>query len=100
VPELRRLLALRRAYTRASAGDDLAGAGDLAGALVEYEAAHQAEPDNLELAFWYGLTLAGNGRVDEAIQVMRAPFEANPGWGELLKRLPDAGIIPGEPQLI
>jgi uncharacterized Ntn-hydrolase superfamily protein len=100
VPELRRLLGLRRAYTRASAGDDLAGAGDLAGALVEYEAAHQAEPDNLELAFWYGLALAGNGRVDEAIQVMSAPFQANPGWVELLKRLPDAGIIPDDPELM
>jgi uncharacterized Ntn-hydrolase superfamily protein len=100
VPELRRLLGLRRAYTRASAGDDLAGAGDLAGALVEYEAAHQAEPDNLELAFWYGLALAGNGRVEEAIQVMRAPFQANPGWVELLKRLPDAGIIPDDPELM
>jgi len=100
VGELRRLLGLRRAYTRASAGDDLAGAGDLAGALVEYEAAHHAEPDNLELAFWYGLALAGNGRTDEAVRVMQAPFRAHPGWVELLRRLPEAGIIPDSPELI
>jgi uncharacterized Ntn-hydrolase superfamily protein len=100
VQELRRLLGLRRAYTRASAGDDLAGAGDLQGALVEYEAAHLAEPDNLELAFWYGLALAGNGREEEAVRVMRAPFRANPGWVELLKRLPEAGLIPDDPELI
>jgi uncharacterized Ntn-hydrolase superfamily protein len=100
VGELRRLLGLRRAYTRASAGDDLAGAGDLQGALAEYEEAHRAQPDNLELAFWYGLALAGNGRMEEAVRVMSAPFEANPGWVELLKRLPDAGIIPDDPELI
>jgi uncharacterized Ntn-hydrolase superfamily protein len=100
LPELRRLLGLRHAYTRASAGDDLAGEGDLAGALVEYEAAHLAQPDNLELAFWYGLALAGTGREEEAVRVMRAPFEANPGWVELLKRLPDAGLIPDDPELI
>ena len=100
VPELRRLLGLRHAYTRASAGDDLAGAGDLPGALVEYEAAYHAQPDNLELAFWYGLALAGNGRMEEAVRVMRGPFEANPGWVELLKRLPDAGIIPDDPELM
>jgi uncharacterized Ntn-hydrolase superfamily protein len=100
VRELRRLLGLRRAYTRASAGDDLAGAGDLAGALEEYEAAHLAEPDNLELAFWYGLALAGNGRAEEAIRVMRGPFEAHHGWVELLKRLPEAGLIPDDPELI
>jgi uncharacterized Ntn-hydrolase superfamily protein len=100
VGELRRLLGLRQAYTRASAGDDLAGAGDLQGALVEYEAAHHAQPDNLELAFWYGLALAGNGREEEAVRVMRAPFQAHPGWVELLKRLPEAGMIPDDPELI
>ena len=66
--ELRRLLELQRAYARASAGDDLAAPGDLEGALAEYEAAHRAQPDNLELAFWYGLALAGNGREEEAMR--------------------------------
>ena len=100
VRELRRLLGLQRAYAHASAGDDLAGAGDIEGALVEYEAAHRAEPDNLELAFWYGLALAGNGREDEAIRVLRAPFQAHPGWVELMKRLPAAGLIPDDSELI
>jgi uncharacterized Ntn-hydrolase superfamily protein len=100
VGELRRLFGLQRAYAHASAGDDLAGAGDLDGALVEYEAAHRAEPDNLELAFWYGLALAGNGREEEAIRVLRAPFQAHPGWVELMKRLPAAGLIPDDGELI
>lgn len=100
VRELRRLLGLQRAYAHASAGDDLAGAGDMEGALVEYEAAHRAEPDNLELAFWYGLALAGNGREDEAIRVLRAPFQAHPGWVELMKRLPAAGLIADDGELI
>ena len=90
-----------RARLRAcDAGDDLAGAGDLEGALVEYEAAHRAQPDNLELAFWYGLALAGNGREEEAVRVLRAPFQAHPGWMELLKRLPAAGLFPDDPELI
>jgi uncharacterized Ntn-hydrolase superfamily protein len=100
VGELRRLLGLRHAYTWASTGDDLAADGDLEGALAEYEAAHRAQPDNLELAFWYGLALAGNGREEEAVRVMRAPFQAHPGWVELLKRLPEAGMIPDDPELI
>jgi uncharacterized Ntn-hydrolase superfamily protein len=100
VGELRRLLGLQRAYAHASAGDDLAGAGDHEGALVEYEAAHRAQPANLELAFWYGLALAGNGREEEAIRVLRAPFQAHPGWVELMKRLPAAGLIPDDGELI
>jgi tetratricopeptide (TPR) repeat protein len=100
IGELGRLIALRRAYDRASKGDDLASEGDLAGALAEYEAAHRAEPENLELAFWYGLALAGNGREEEAIRIMRAPFQAHTGWVELLKRLPEAGLMPDDPEMI
>ena len=59
-----------------------------------------AQPDNLELAFWYGLALAGNGREEEAVRVLRAPFQAHPGWVELLKRLPAAGLIPDDAELI
>lgn len=100
VPELRRLLGLQRAYAHASAGDDLMGAGDVEDALAEYEAAHRAQPDNLELAFWYGLALAENGREDEAVELLRAPFRAHPGWVELLKRLPAAGLIRDDPELL
>ena len=100
VGELRRLFGLSRAYARADAGDQLAMAGDLEGALVEYEAARRSHPDNPELAFWHGLMLAGNGREEEAAQVLRAPFAANPGWVELLKRLPASGLIPDDAELI
>ena len=67
---------------------------------MEYEAAHRLQPDNLELAFWYGLALAGNEREEEAIRVLRAPFQAHPGWVELLKRLPAAGLFPDDGELI
>jgi uncharacterized Ntn-hydrolase superfamily protein len=100
VGELRRLVGLSRAYAHASAGDDLAGEGDLEGALAEYEAAHSPHPDNLELAFWHGLALAGNGREDEAVRMLRPVFDAHPGWVELLKRLPAAGIFPDDAELI
>ncbi len=98
--ELRRLLGLRRAYTRASVGDDLASAGDLEGALSEYEAAHRLQPDNHELMFWHGLALAGNGREDEAVAMLRPVFEAHAGWVELLKRLPASGLFPDDAELI
>jgi uncharacterized Ntn-hydrolase superfamily protein len=100
VRELRRLLALQRAYALASAGDDLAGAGDMEGALAEYEAAHRLQPDNQELAFWHGLALAATGREAEAAATLRPTFEAHAGWIELLKRLPAAGLFPDDAELI
>ena len=60
--ELRRLLRLWRAYARADVGDQLAAAGDTAGAVREYAAAHAADPDNPELAFWHGAALAAGRR--------------------------------------
>src|SRR6202008_1661484 len=69
--ELRRLLRLSRAYARADVGDQLAAEGDTAGALREYAAAHAAEPENPELAFWHGAALAAGGDEQEAIPILR-----------------------------
>jgi uncharacterized Ntn-hydrolase superfamily protein len=100
VRELRRLVGLGRAYQRADAGDQLAAAGDVDAALAEYEAAHRAQPDNAELAFWHGVALAANGREDEAAPVLQRVFAADPAWIELLKRLPAAGLFPDDGELI
>ena len=98
--ELRRLFELQRAYRRADAGDQLAAAGDVDGALTEYEAAHRSQPDNLELAFWHGVALAANGREAEAAPILRGAFVAHSGWVELHKRLPAAGLFPDDGELI
>ena len=98
--ELRRLVGMRRAYARADAGDQLAMAGEVEGALAEYEAAHRSQPDNHELAFWHGVALAANGREAEAARFLRGAFEAHAGWVELLKRLPAAGLFPDDGELI
>jgi uncharacterized Ntn-hydrolase superfamily protein len=100
VRELRRLVGMRRAYGRADAGDQLAMAGDVEGALAEYAAAHRSQPDNLELAFWHVVALAANGRASEAAPILRRAFQAHAGWIELLKRLPAAGLFPDDGELI
>ena len=98
--ELRRLVSVRRAYQRVDVGDQLGAAGDVDGALAEYEAAHRSQPDNLELAFWHGAALAASGREQEAAPILRRTFEAHAGWIELLKRLPAAGLFPDDGELI
>ena len=39
-------------------------------------------------------------REEEAVRMLRPVFEANPGWVELLKRLPAAGLFPDDGELI
>ncbi len=94
--ELRRLVGLQRAYARVDAGDQLAAAGDAAGALREYAAAHRAQPNNSELAFWHGAALAAEGAEEEAAPLLRKAFASHPGWAELLARLPAAGLFPND----
>jgi uncharacterized Ntn-hydrolase superfamily protein len=100
VRELRRLLELKRAYSRVDLADELAAGGDMELALEHYEAAHEAQPDNPELAFWHGVALAGSGREDEARDLLGEAFRADDGWRELLRRLPAAGLLPDDPALV
>jgi uncharacterized Ntn-hydrolase superfamily protein len=100
VGELRRLVALRRAYRSIDVGDELAAGGDFEGAFAEYSAAHESHPDNAELAFWRGVALATCGQEDEARALLREAYRQNDGWRELLRRLPAAGLFPDDPPLI
>jgi uncharacterized Ntn-hydrolase superfamily protein len=100
VRELRRLLGLSRAYERSDTGDELAAAGDVEGALAEYAAAHAEQPDSAELAFWHGVALAAGGREQEARPLLERAYAQGEGWRELLRRLPDAGLFPDDPELV
>lgn len=93
--ELRRLVATARAYDRVNQGDLAIEKADIAGALAHYNAGMQMLPDNVEIKFWVGVTLASQDRVDEALPLFRAAFAADPAWRELVRRLPKAGVIPG-----
>jgi uncharacterized Ntn-hydrolase superfamily protein len=96
IGELGRLLRLKRAYDRMERGDDLLGAGDTDGALAEYSAAHGAVRNNPEPGFWHGATLAATGRLEEGRRLVDEAMRADPGWGELLRRLPAAGLMDRE----
>jgi uncharacterized Ntn-hydrolase superfamily protein len=100
VAELRRLADLRKTYLRVEAGDELAAAGDLDGALAEYAAAHAEQPQNAELAFWHGAALAANGREQEARELLELAYAEGEGWRELLRRLPEAGLFPDDEALL
>ncbi len=98
--ELRRLLELKRAYDRVENAEQLILAGDVPAALAQYDEASEIAPDNLEIVFWRGVTLAAAGRVDEARAQLDRAYAANPGWAELLGRLVSIGLIPDSPELM
>jgi uncharacterized Ntn-hydrolase superfamily protein len=97
VAELARLLVLHRAYEHMNAGDAALEDKDTEAALAHYRAANELAPDNVEMAYWHGITLATLGKIDEALPLLRTAFAADPGWAELTRRLVKPGIIPDTP---
>jgi uncharacterized Ntn-hydrolase superfamily protein len=85
--ELRRLLELKRAYDRLDSAEKLELAGDLEGAFGEQAAALASQPGNAEIAFWYAISLAQHGRLEEAKARIAVAYGAHPGWEVLLRRL-------------
>lgn len=97
--ELERLLVLRDAYDLAGEGDDLTGEGRLAEAGERYRAAAALAPDNHELLFWAGVSAFASGDRDEGLAQVRRAIALQPGWRELIARVP-AELAPDAPALL
>jgi uncharacterized Ntn-hydrolase superfamily protein len=91
--ELRRLITMRRGYQHIEAAEAREMAGDLEGALVEYEQARSLLAGNDEAAFWSAILMADSGRLEGAKAVLAEIATREPGWNELLRRLPATGLL-------
>jgi uncharacterized Ntn-hydrolase superfamily protein len=96
--ELKRLLKIHRAYERMNQGDVEMEKGDMNAAMECYSAAEGMFPENLEMRFWQGVTLANNGRVKEASAVLAPVFRKDKNWRLLTERLPKAGLLKVDPK--
>jgi uncharacterized Ntn-hydrolase superfamily protein len=98
--ELRRLVQLHKAYDHMNRGDLAVEHGDMDAALIEYGAAQEMVPDNVEMKFWTAVSLAHGGRVDEALPLFRTVFVQDMNWATLVQRLPASGVLPDDTLLI
>lgn len=98
--ELTRLIRMKRAYKSLEAAEATLEKGDLAGALHLFAATQDVMGDNVELVFWQAIGLAFSGHVEEAMPLFKTAFESNRNWAELLKRLPAAGLVPDDKDLV
>ena len=87
VKELRRLLQVHRAYEHMNAGDVALEKEDEVAALREYSAAQKLQPDNLEMKYWYAVSLVNMGKFDEALPLFQEIFKADSNWRTLTPRL-------------
>jgi uncharacterized Ntn-hydrolase superfamily protein len=93
IDELRSLVTLHRAYGFEDLGDEAMTENDLKAAMEAYGEAAKLAPDNLELAFWQGVSLINVGRDSEGVKILKVVVAKDANWKELLKRLPRAGLL-------
>lgn len=85
--EMRRLLTIHMAYEFMNQGDLAVEHNDFKLAKEHYKNAQKLNPENLEMKFWYAVTLANNGEMVEAKQIFKAIFNKSSSWKELTPRL-------------
>jgi len=106
--ELRRLVALQRAYNHMNAGDLATEHKDNEGALREYAEAERIAastegvlPSRLaEMMYWHAVALVNMGRVDESLPLFKKVFNMMPSYRELTPRLIKPGLIVNDPKVI
>lgn len=100
IKEMRRLLTVHRAYEHMNAGDLAIEKNDMAKAMLEYQAAMNLMPANLEMQYWTAITLANNKQVDKALPILKKVFTADKNWKTLTRRLPSVNLLTvSEPDL-
>ncbi len=92
LPELRRLVGVARAYDQMNRGDAALEKKDVKAAGELYRKALEMQPKNLEMAFWAGVSLAGD-QFDAGLAIAKPALMADPVYVELLKRLVQPGLV-------
>ena len=93
LPELRRLLRIKRAYMTAGDADTLEEQGDVPAAIAKLHEALVIAPEMIELRFMTGVTMAGAGDVDGGCELIAEAVRKNPRWVETLHRFAAVGLV-------
>jgi uncharacterized Ntn-hydrolase superfamily protein len=97
LPELRRLLRIKRAYMALSEADRLSESGDKAAANARSAEAIRIAPEMVEIRFWTGLDMAVAGDMDGGCKLMAEVVREKGGrWVETLRRLAMVGRVPAD----
>lgn len=100
LPELERLVALKRAYYHNSRGDGFLARKEFEPALEEFARAEALAPGNPELVFWRAVAMVNAGRANEAQPLFARVFAVSDDWALLAQRLVGAELLPDDPALL
>jgi uncharacterized Ntn-hydrolase superfamily protein len=87
--EIRRLVAVRRAYIHMRLANEAAQRSDLEATEREFTAAERLIGDNPEMRYWHAISLLSLGKIDDGLAILREVGQRDRNWIELTLRLPD-----------
>jgi uncharacterized Ntn-hydrolase superfamily protein len=96
LPELRRLLRIKRAYMTAGDADQLEESGDKHAAAAKLQEALAIAPEMIELKFMAGVTMVSAGDLDGGCALIAEVVRKDGRWLETLRRLVAAGLVQAE----
>jgi uncharacterized Ntn-hydrolase superfamily protein len=98
--ELRRLDEMRRAADDMAAAFDTAAAGQVDDAVTTLDRVQGVYGSaNQEPLAWSAILLLRAGRASEATARLERVFSTEPGWRDMIARLPEVGLLPDMPDL-
>lgn len=87
IEEMKRLIRVQKAYAYMNQGDVDLEQENFEAALENYSKAQQLYSENVEMSFWTAVTLAGNGKLEEALPYFKTAFDKGENWRVLLDRI-------------
>jgi len=94
--ELRRLLRVKRAYMALNDADRGADGSDQASAAAKLQEALSLAPEMVEIAFWGGLGMAQQGKLDAGCELMMRAVRKDRRWIETISRLVASDRLPAD----
>ena len=91
--EMRRLLKINKAYEHMDLGDVAIENNDIEGAEYHYGKAAELYSENIEIKYWYAVSLANAGKVEMSLPIFKEIFSKDENWRVLTKRLPQSDLI-------
>lgn len=98
--EMRRSLNVAKAYDWMIKGEKLLSSRKPEEAIEAHQAALKLAPKRTEVMFWTAVTYVSVGRLDDALPLFKKCFDRHDNWRELVRRLPESGLLPDDPELL
>ncbi|MBU1101549.1 MAG: DUF1028 domain-containing protein [Bacteroidetes bacterium] len=93
IKELARLLKVQRANEHLGRGEVALEKGDLKTAIEENSIAQDMLPEDLEVKYWYAVSLANNNMVEMSLPIFKEVFAKDNNWKILTERLPEVDLL-------